>query len=107
MAAQPSRKSVSSDKEDQRNESKAPAHVVSYYVAKDTYIQASIWERTVENGENSFTVFDVSVRKRLKQDDEWKSVYSFRGSELPFVIRALDRAEGWILETRRKEDGPF
>ena len=87
-------------------DSKKLAHVVSYYVGKDTYIQASVWAREVLDGDNSFTVYDVSVRKLLKQNDEWKSVYRFRGSELPFVIRALDRAEVWILESH-KQDAPF
>ena len=86
--------------------SKKPVHVVSYSVAKDTYIQASIWERKVEIVQNSVSVFDVSVRKRTKINDEWKALYSFRGSELPFVIRAVQRAEDWILESR-KQDVPY
>ena len=86
---------------------KKPVHVVSYCISKDTYIQASIWERTVDNDGNPFIVYDVSLRKRFKAGDTWKSVYSFRGSELPFLSRAVQKAEDWILESLKKDDVPF
>ena len=95
------------DQSEGNGDTKKPAHVVSYYVGKDTYIQCSVWERSVENGDNSFVVYDVSCRKRLRQNDEWKSVYSFRGSELPYLSRAIDRAETWILDQRKKDDVPI
>ncbi len=93
--------------EQSSKEEKQPVHVVSYYVSKDTYIEASIWERTVENNGHPFVVHDVSLRKRLKVGGAWKSVYSFRGSELPFLSRAVQKAEDWILETHKKDHVPF
>jgi hypothetical protein len=90
----------------ENGDGKKPAYVASYYVGKDTYIQASVWSREVQNGDSSFVVYDVSLRKRTKVGDEWKSFYAFRGSELPFVSRAIDRAETFILE-QRKQDIPF
>ena len=42
-----------------------PIMVFSYPVAKDTYVQASVWERvvTLKDGD-SFTTHEVSCRKR-------------------------------------------
>jgi hypothetical protein len=94
------------DESQGRADGKKPVHVVSYSAGKDTHIQASIWERTVQNGTTSFNVYDVSLRKRVKVNDGWKSIYTFRGSEIPFVVRALDRAEEWILEQTRTDNVP-
>jgi hypothetical protein len=84
-------------------ESRKPAHVLSYLVSKDTFVQASIWERlvTVTDG-STFLTHDVSVRKRLRdaQSGEWKSLSSFRGSELYALLHAVAQASAWILEAR-------
>src|SRR4051794_38849996 len=55
-------------------EKRTPAHVLSYLVAKDTYVQASIWDRAVTLADGStFTTHDVTVRKRYRdqKDGEW------------------------------------
>src|SRR5437870_1336331 len=64
-------------------EARTPAHVLSYLVARDTYVQASIWARTVRLADGSeFTAHDVTVRKRGKDaSGQWQSYHSFRGSE--------------------------
>jgi len=84
-------------------EQRKPVHVLSYLVSKDTYVQASIWDRTVSLADGStFVTHDVSVRKRYResQSGEWKSLYSFRGSEIYAVLHALAQASAWILEAR-------
>ena len=108
MAATQKGKQQAPPPEDNQSEGngKTPAHVVSYYVAKDCYIQASVWERTIENNGNPFSVYDVSLRKRQKEGNDWKSYYSFRASEIPYVLRAVARAEEWILD-QKKQDVPF
>ncbi|HEY6262157.1 MAG TPA: hypothetical protein VIW47_11225 [Nitrospiraceae bacterium] len=106
MATQTKKKQDASD--EPQDSGKKPVHVVSYSLGNNTYLQASVWEREVPNGGNPFTVYDVSVRKRMKvEGGEYKSLYSFRASELPILMRALARAEDFILETRRKDDVPF
>ena len=55
-----------------------------------------------------FTAHDVSLRKRCKDaSGEWQSYYSFRGSELYAVARAIMQANGWILEARAVTDCPL
>lgn len=80
-----------------------PVKVFSYMVARDTYVLASVWDRVVTLADGaSFTTHDVSVRKRYRdpQSGEWKSLYSFRGSEIYAVLHALTQASAWILEAR-------
>ena len=80
-----------------------PVQAFSYLVAKDTFVQASVWDRTVRLPDTStFTTYDVTLRKRYKdaKDGEWKSASSFRGSEIYALVHALQQASGWILEAR-------
>jgi len=92
-------------------EKRPPVYVLSYLVAKDIYVQASIWDRIVSLADGStFTTHDVTVRKRYRdqKDGEWKSLSSFRGSELYAVQHALAQASSWILEARASaQSGPF
>lgn len=84
-------------------EQRKPVRVLSYLVAKDTFVQASIWERLVTLGDGTtFLTHDVSVRKRYRDalSGEWKSLYSLRGSEIYAVLHALSQASAWILEAR-------
>lgn len=82
-------------------EANKPVKVVSLPVAKDTYVQASIWERTVTlKGGETFTTHEVSVRKRYKVGEEWKSAHSFRASELYAVSYVVRKAEEYILDLR-------
>src|SRR4051812_2298853 len=52
-----------------------PVHVVSYLVARDTFVQAAIWARPVTLADGTaFTAHDVGLRKRVRGDDgEWMS----------------------------------
>ena len=88
-----------------------PVKVFSYMVARDTYVQASIWDRAVTLADGStFTAHDVSVRKRYRdaQSGEWKSLHSFRGSEIYAVLHALTQGSAWILEVRASANScPF
>jgi hypothetical protein len=91
-------------------EPRKPVHVVSYLVARDTFIQASIWSRLVKLQDGTeFIAHDVSLRKCFKDGaGEWQSYYSFRGSELYAVAHAVSQANAWILDTRANHsDCPF
>src|SRR5207237_342330 len=48
------------------NGGQKPLKVFSYPVARDTYVQATIWERTITmKGGESYVTQEVTVRKRL------------------------------------------
>lgn len=91
----------------QNGEPNRPVHVVSVIVQKDTYVQASVWERTVQTKDSTFVTHEVSVRKRYKNGNgEWASAHNFRASELYAVEYVVRKAEEWILD-RRAEQCPF
>src|SRR5689334_13127929 len=96
--APPAANPPSAPAEDQATEgngNQKPVQVFSYPVAKSTWIQAAVWERVVKlNDGNSFTTHEVSVSKRWKneQTGEWKTLHSFRGSELYALDHAVREA---------------
>ena len=91
-------------------EPRKPAHTFSYPVARDTYVHASVWARTVKLSDGAeFVAHEVSVRKRYKDAaGEWQTAHSFRGSELYALVHALNQASAWVLEARAAANGcPF
>ena len=61
-------------------------------------IQAAIWENSSSEGRSYHT---VSLDRRYKnKNDEWKSTNSFRASDIPKAIMALQKAyEELMLKT--------
>jgi hypothetical protein len=87
-----------------------PVQSFSVPVARDTFIQSSVWERTVPLKDNAqFVTHEVSFCKRWRNaQGEWKTLKSFRASELYALAYVLRRAEDWILNYRTTtKDCPF
>jgi len=56
-------------------------------------VVVNVWETTVGKGKDSFTAQSVSVNKSYKdKDGKWQQSTSFKFSEIPFVIMALEKA---------------
>src|SRR3954467_10560850 len=45
-------------------------------------VEVAVFERTVDNGNNSFTAYSTGVRRTYKDGDEYKSIHSFRPEDL-------------------------
>lgn len=86
-----------------------PAYYVSVPVAKDTYVQASVWPKTVQLRDGtSFLTHEVTVRKRYKDaNGDFQSTHKFRGSELYALQHVIRRSEEFILNMRATDDIPF
>jgi hypothetical protein len=72
-------------------------------VNNDDCGHAQEWKKVVEKQDGgSFVTYEVNVRKRYKdtKSREWRTLYSFRASELYAVKYAIAQAEAWVLETR-------
>jgi len=89
--------------------SNKPAYFVSVPVGRDTYVQASVWPKTVELRDGgSFTTHEVTVRKRYKDaNGDFQSAHKFRGSECYALQHVIRRAEEFILNLRTTDDIPF
>ena len=81
--------------ETQPNGNKGPVISYSVPVSLDTFVQASVWERKVKLRDNAeFTTHEVSFCKRWKNGDgQWKSLHSFRCSEIYALAHVLRLAE--------------
>lgn len=59
-------------------------------------VEVAIWERMVGEGDQERLVYNTSLKKTYRQDDEYKESSSFRAEELPLVASALQQAFDWI-----------
>lgn len=76
----------------------APVHTVSLPAGKGAQIQASIFENQVQNGEDSFTAYSVTVVRRYRDGEGWKTAKGFRTSDLLLVSKAAEMAYEAIMD---------
>ena len=65
-------------------------------------VEVAVFERTVDNGNNSFATFSTGVRRTYKDGDEYKSIHSFRPEDLLALAHALTEAFSWISAQETK-----
>ena len=67
---------------------------------------ASVWENTVQQGENTVVRRSVQLQKRYfcKSDQEWKTSKSLYANDIPRAVLALQRAYEWIMTQPRNGD---
>ena len=80
---------------------KAPAHTISLPAGKGAQIQASIWENDVQNGDNSFTSYSVTLARRYRDGENWKTASGFRASDLLLVAKASEMAFEAIMQEKQ------
>ena len=64
---------------------------------------ASVWKNNVKKGQQSFVAFSVSLQRRYRDGDEWKTVESLRPQDLLAATHALTTAYNVILQERNGE----
>lgn len=92
---------------EQNGGKKMPLKTWTFPVGKDTWIQASVWDRIVElaNGD-SFVTHDIRVQKRFRDarerdpEKQWKTLHSYRVSELFTLQHAINKAGDFVLALR-------
>jgi hypothetical protein len=60
-----------------------PVDTLSVPTGKGALINASLWENEVEQGDQRYTTYSVSIEKRYRDGDTWKTAKSFKAHELP------------------------
>jgi hypothetical protein len=62
-------------------------------------VTASVWENTVQQGENTVVRRSVQLQKRYydKADQTWKTSKSFYANHIPRAVLALQKAYEWIM----------
>lgn len=64
-------------------------------------VRASIWSHGNGPGESWFS---VSISRRYRDGETWKSTASFGRDELPLVAKAAEMAYAWIWNDRGEPD---
>ena len=55
-------------------------------------VRATIWR----NSKPHSVWYSVSIERRYRQEETWKTSNSFGADELPLVCKAAEMAYGWI-----------
>ena len=62
-------------------------------------VSVAVWENVIKKDGREFPVQNVTIQRRYKDGEEWKSSQSFRPADLPKAILALEKAwESLVLK---------
>lgn len=59
-------------------------------------VECAVFEKTVGDGDNTFTAYNVVLRRTYKQNEEYKSSQSLRSDDVPIAIQLLTQAYAFI-----------
>ena len=77
-----------------------PVETLSVPAGKAGTLNASIWENEIEQDHKRFTTYSVTIERRYKEGEEWKSSKSFRANELLQVAYLANQAYERALQLR-------
>jgi len=60
-------------------------------------VVAAIWENRTEQGH---LIYNVTIGRIYKQDEQWRETQSFGRDDLPLAIKVLDQCHTWIFAHR-------
>jgi len=80
-----------------------PIDTLSVPAGKGGFINASIWENEVEQDRRRFKTYSVTIEKRYRDGEQWKTSKSFRAGDLLQVGYLARRAYERALELRSKQ----
>ena len=81
-----------------------PIETLSIPSGNGALINASVWENEVEQEKQKFTTYSVSIEKRYRDGDQWKTAKSFKANELLQVAYAATEAYKRVLQHRQEHD---
>lgn len=84
-------------------EAKRPVHTIGPFNAGGSLIESSIWENEVKDGQESRSVFQVTVQRAYYHGDGWKRTKSFRPQDLPHLVETIRLAYLWCQEQSAKK----
>ncbi len=81
-----------------------PVDTLSVPSGKGAFINASLWENEVEQENQKFTTYSVSIEKRYHDGETWKTAKSFKATELLQVAYLATEAYKRALKERQEHD---
>lgn len=70
---------------------------------KGAIIVCAIWQNTVENQGDPFVAYSVTLQRRYRDGEEWKTSESLRPQDLLTAAHALTIAYDAILHERKQQ----
>lgn len=77
-----------------------PIETISIPSGKGDFLNASIWENEVERDQKRFKTYSVTIERRYRDGEEWKTSKSFRANELLQVAYLANQAYERALRLR-------
>ena len=77
-----------------------PIETLSVPAGKSGILNASIWENEIEQDRKRYTTYSVTIERRYRDGEEWKSSKSFRANELLQVAYLANQAYERALQLR-------
>ncbi len=77
-----------------------PIETISIPAGKGGFLNASIWENEVEQEGKKFKTYAVTIERRYRDDEEWKTSKSFRAFDLLQVAYLANQAYERALRLR-------
>ena len=69
-----------------------PIETLSLPAGKGSTLNASIWENQVQRDRERFTTYSITIERRYRDGEEWKSSKSFRPTELLQIAYLANQA---------------
>ena len=81
-----------------------PIETLSVPAGKGTFINAAIWENEVEQDNRKYMTYSVSLEKRYRDGDSWKTAKSFQANEMLQVAYLATEAYKRVLQQRQESN---
>lgn len=78
-----------------------PIETISIPSGQGATLNASVWENEVEQENKHFTTYSVTIEKRYRDGETWKTAKSFNAGELLSVAFVANRAYERALQLRQ------
>jgi len=80
-----------------------PVESFTYPAGQGSQIEIAVWENEQEKKGQTFLTHSVSIQRRYKDGDEWKTASGFRPSDLLTVAHGMHEAFQYIINVRSKK----
>ena len=81
-----------------------PIDTISIPSGKGSHLNAAIWENEVEHDNQTYTTYSVTLEKRYRDGDSWKTAKSFQANELLQVAYLATEAYKRALGQRQEQN---
>jgi hypothetical protein len=81
-----------------------PVDTISVPTGNGSLINAAIWENEVQQSDQTYTAYSVTIEKRYRDGKDWKTAKSFNAGELLQVAYAAEEAYKRTLQRRQASD---